>query len=148
MVADGQAAQLAQEADGRRRSVMIALKQGQIELFTVAIVLCLWAVFHVWFVGHVVVLRRQQVASLEGKLTASEAAKLRYEEFQALRVQYPELQRLGVGQTAMEYDEYLETVVGHPQLLGLAREALGPDIRHLSFALDRRDDIQHLPLAI
>eukprot|EP01043_Picozoa_sp_COSAG02_P003756 COSAG02_NODE_94_length_37427_cov_79.161728_11_plen_258_part_00 len=65
---------------------------------------------------------------------ASQAAKdAKREEFQEdlakLRTQYPELQKLGVGQTAMEYDEYLESCVGHPQMLRLARDVLGEDIR-------------------
>lgn len=65
---------------------------------------------------------------------ASQAAKdAKREEFQEeltkLRAQHPELQKLGVGQTAMEYDEYLESCVGHPQMLRLARDVLGENIR-------------------
>ena len=51
------------------------------------------------------------------------------EELAKLRAHYPELRKLGVGQTAMEYDDYLESCVGHPQMLRLAKDVLGEDIR-------------------
>lgn len=50
-------------------------------------------------------------------------------EMETLREKFPELKRHGIGATAMEYDEFLESCVGHPQMLGLAREVLGQDIR-------------------
>lgn len=64
---------------------------------------------------------------------SEEVLSAKREEFQGemekLREQYPELRKMGVGATAMEYDEYLESCVGHPQMLSLAREVLGYDIR-------------------
>ena len=37
--------------------------------------------------------------------------------------------RLGIGQVVAEHDEYLESIVGHPQMLALARSVLGNELR-------------------
>ena len=37
--------------------------------------------------------------------------------------------RLGIGQVVAEHDEYLESIVGHPQMLALARSVLGDELR-------------------
>ena len=37
--------------------------------------------------------------------------------------------RMGIGQVVAEHDEYLESIVGHPQMLALARSVLGDELR-------------------
>lgn len=62
-------------------------------------------------------------------LSVEEANARREEEVAVIRDQHPDLKKHGVGAVAMEYDDFLESCVGHPQMLGLAREVLGSDIR-------------------
>ena len=69
-------------------------------------------------------------AHADAPQTAKDAKRAKFqEELAKLRARHPELQKLGVGQTAMEYDDYLESCVGHPQMLRLARDVLGEEIR-------------------
>ena len=37
--------------------------------------------------------------------------------------------RMNIGQVVAEHDEYLESIVGHPQMLALARSVLGDELR-------------------
>ena len=79
-------------------------------------------------------LQKSAQAWMQSHADASQSEKeAKRQEFQEevakLQTQYPELQKLGVGQTAMEYDDYLESCIGHPQMLRLARDVLGEDIR-------------------
>ena len=49
-----------------------------IEIATAAAVFALWAVFHLWFIGWVFIMRRRETAHLAGLHMASEAAQARY----------------------------------------------------------------------
>merc|ERR1711879_733381 len=66
--------------------------------------------------------------------------------WQTLRQKFQDLRRLTPGQVAAEQDEFLESVIGHPQMLALARNILGQDIRwdHMT-ALNRPSGKAGLP---
>jgi hypothetical protein len=73
--------------------------------------------------------RRFNAKQERGELTGELNQRARQTALEAIREQHPRLRRHGVGATAMEHDVFLESCVGHPQMLELARSVLGEDIR-------------------